>query len=74
MGVIDDPNLKIWSETKEKLSYFGNSGQTRGRLWQSCLTTLPTEPSYLVRELGIQPFLIVLNFVMHFLAGLDVSN
>jgi hypothetical protein len=54
MGIIDDPNLKIWSETKEKLSYFGNSGQTGGNLWQGCLTTSPTEPSSLVRESGIR--------------------
>src|ERR1700676_4652339 len=52
MGIIDDPNLKIWSETKEKLSYFGNSGQTGGSLWQGCLTTSLTEPSSLVRESG----------------------
>jgi hypothetical protein len=45
--------LKIWNETKEKLSYFGNSGQTGGSLWQSCLTTSPTEPSSLVRESGM---------------------
>ena len=52
MGVINDPNLKMWSETKEKVSYFGNSGQTGGSLWQGCLTTSPTEPSSLVRESG----------------------
>ena len=63
MGVINDPNLKIWSETKEKLSYFGNLGQTGGSLWQSCLTTLPTEPSSLVRELGI--WFIVQNIFFH---------
>jgi hypothetical protein len=52
----------MWSETKEKVSYFGNSGQTGGSLWQGCLTTSPTEPSSLVRESGIHP--IASNFDM----------
>ena len=53
MCLIDDPNLKLWSQTKEKLSTYSNSGFAGGSLWQSCLTTSPTEPSSLVRESGI---------------------